>query len=283
MTLLLTDTRVMAVGQLDDGNQPVWLGSPGSGVLQFDAPVGIAARPDGGFVVADSGNHRLVAFDAIDGSGWQEFGSRGSEVEEFERPSGVAVGSDGRIYVADTGNGRIVAIDDMAGNGWSAFGSLGTPTAADPAAVGLFASPLGIAVDSLDRVAVADTGPGRIVRVTGLDGSGWVASAGPPGPRSPVGIACGAGSELVIADVSDARVGVFPGPAAAPTGVTATGKVYAPVAIAAEGTAGFCLDMGAGAGRLLELSLAGAAIDVVATTALEPLGFRTPRGVCVVV
>ena len=279
MTLLVTDSRLMAVAELAGDNPPVWLGSPGTGDLEFDTPVGIATRPGGGFVVADSGNHRLVACDAIDGSGWQAFGSRGSGIGEFERPCGVAVGSDGRIYVADTGNFRFVRIDDMAGAGWSSFGSPGAPTAVDPAAVGLFATPLGIAVDALGRIAIADAGPGRIVRVAS-DGSGWTASAGPPGPRSPVAVACAA-SELVVADMSDACVGRYSAPPAAPTAITAPGTVYAPVAIAVDGALGYCLDMGAGAGRLLELSLNGA-LDVVAATPLEPLGFRIPRGVSVV-
>src|SRR3954453_17611975 len=179
MALLITDSRRMAVARLEniDDDTPDWLGTPGAGTGEFDGPGGIAARPDGGFVVADGGNHRIVGFDDIGGSGWDTLGTRGSGVGRFERPGGVAVDSKGLIYVADTGNHRIVRVDDLSGAGWTAYGTAGAPSAADAAAVGKFDSPRGIAVDELERVAIADPKPGRVVRVDGLSGSGWAASA----------------------------------------------------------------------------------------------------------
>src|SRR4051794_3239492 len=72
MALLITDSRPMAVARLEniDDGSPDWLGTPGAGSGEFDAPGGIAATPAGGFVVADSRNHRIVGFNDIDGSGW---------------------------------------------------------------------------------------------------------------------------------------------------------------------------------------------------------------------
>ena len=37
-------------------------GAPGTGDGQFNQPVGVAASPDGGVYVADSGNHRIQKF-----------------------------------------------------------------------------------------------------------------------------------------------------------------------------------------------------------------------------
>ena len=79
--------RVGLLADLDD-DRPEWLGSPGSGEGELNVPVGVAARPQGGLVIADSANHRLVGFAGIDGSGFEAFGSQGSGEDEFDGPSG---------------------------------------------------------------------------------------------------------------------------------------------------------------------------------------------------
>ncbi len=72
----------------------------------FWGPRGIAVDSDGRVFVADTGNKRIVVFDA-NGNYLTEFGSGGFDPGQFDEPVGVAAGSDGSIYVTDTWNQRI--------------------------------------------------------------------------------------------------------------------------------------------------------------------------------
>jgi DNA-binding beta-propeller fold protein YncE len=62
--------------------------------------------PDGRVYVADTGNKRIVIFDA-DGNYLSEFGTTGFDPGQFDEPVGVAVDDDGTVYVTDTWNQRI--------------------------------------------------------------------------------------------------------------------------------------------------------------------------------
>jgi uncharacterized membrane protein/DNA-binding beta-propeller fold protein YncE len=73
-------------------------------------PRGVAAAPEGTVWVADTGNKRLVAYDAGLGK-VQTLGHLGSGPGEFSDPVGVAVSRAGAIYVADAGNQRIQMLD----------------------------------------------------------------------------------------------------------------------------------------------------------------------------
>ena len=64
----------------------------------------------GRILVADSGNHRLQAFDSL-GNFLTAFGQYGSGEGEFMLPQGIAVAGNGRVLVADQLNNRIVALD----------------------------------------------------------------------------------------------------------------------------------------------------------------------------
>ena len=80
----------------------------------FEFPTSLAAAPDGGWYVADSGNHRVVRFDAL----WQRqltFGGRGSEPGRFEYPLCVAVAPNGLVYVTDLNNDRVQAFTATGG------------------------------------------------------------------------------------------------------------------------------------------------------------------------
>jgi sugar lactone lactonase YvrE len=82
------------------------IGSPGSGPGQLDEPTGVALRPSGNLLVADTGNNRIEQF-SPKGELLAEFGSSGSGEGEFNRPEGIATAPGGVEYVADTGNNRI--------------------------------------------------------------------------------------------------------------------------------------------------------------------------------
>ena len=175
---LVSDSRRMQLLHIPDLTDPSgqWLGGPGSGDGQFNVPAGLAGIGNGRCLVADSSNHRIVAFDADDLGNWHALGSQGSGDLQFERPWGVALDSSDRIHVADTGNGRIVRFDDIDGTGWTTYGSPGVPTAVDPHAVGHFRAPVAIAFDDHGRVWIADQDFSRVVRVDGLNGAGWLAT-----------------------------------------------------------------------------------------------------------
>ena len=69
-------------------------------------PRGIAALPDGRFIVADAAAGSVTAYSA-DGRQTAEAGLSGASAGLFAEPSGVAVSDDGRIFVADSGKGRV--------------------------------------------------------------------------------------------------------------------------------------------------------------------------------
>ena len=74
----------------------------------FWGPRGIAVDAAGRVYIADTGNKRIVVFDA-DGNYISEFGGPGFDPGQFDEPVGVAVANDGTVYVTDTWNQRIQA------------------------------------------------------------------------------------------------------------------------------------------------------------------------------
>jgi len=81
-----------------------------SKAVELYGPRGIAAAPDGRVWVTDTGNHRIVSYDAGLGDK-QVFGKLGPGPGEFSSPVGIAVGPSGSVHVADTGNHRIQVFD----------------------------------------------------------------------------------------------------------------------------------------------------------------------------
>ena len=73
-------------------------------------PRGVAVAEDGGVWVADTGNNRLILYDA-GLAGARPIGRKGKGPGEFDNPVGIAAGPSGKIYVADTNNRRIQVLD----------------------------------------------------------------------------------------------------------------------------------------------------------------------------
>jgi YYY domain-containing protein len=164
-------------------------------------PRGVAVAPDGRVWVADTGNHRVVSYDAL----LQDrriFGKRGTAVGEFTSPIGIAAAPSGAIYVADAGNQRIQVLGpDGAVRG--AFAVAGWAGNAEP----------GLTVDSDGTLYATDPAAGLVLA---LDPSGSVRrriATDQSGERfeNPTGIAIDRKNRILyVVNSGNASVSVIP-------------------------------------------------------------------------
>jgi len=193
-----------------NGTNMISYGTQGSGVGQFYGANGITVDSAGRIYIADTYNGRVVRIDDMNGTNWTSFGTWGSGVDQFMDLSGISIDPSGRIYVVDAGNNRLVRMDDMNGTNWTtvsaissapvAFDSSGRLYFADAAnrqivrmddingtnlttltqspVIGIyiytFASPLGVALDSSNRIYVLDgSSTASVIRVDDMTGANW--------------------------------------------------------------------------------------------------------------
>ncbi|MDQ2869129.1 MAG: DUF2298 domain-containing protein [Acidobacteriota bacterium] len=86
-------------------------------------PRGVAVAPDGRVWATDTGNHRVMVYEA-DLTGGRVIGQKGSGPGQFSGPIGIAIAPSGLVYVADTANKRIQTIgaDEKVAGGWPVAG-----------------------------------------------------------------------------------------------------------------------------------------------------------------
>jgi len=120
---------------------------------EYYEPWGVAADPEGLYVVSDHHNHRIQVFDT-NGLLLYQFGTRGKADGEIWYPAGVCVDKSGQIYVADHGNHRIQVFTHK-GQFVRKFGSKGN-------GLGQLKGPCGLALDSEGRVIVAERDNHRV-------------------------------------------------------------------------------------------------------------------------
>jgi sugar lactone lactonase YvrE len=148
--------------------------------------------------VADSGNHRIQAFDAL-GNFVSAYGSRGVGAGQFITPTAIAVDTQGRVIVADTGNNRLQVLSFDGTN----FGFVRSITAN-------FNEPTGVAAYGSDRILVADTGNNKI-KVLNAAGNLLAEYSAPNDGytgtfNKPRGVAGDATGNIVVADTDNRRV-----------------------------------------------------------------------------
>jgi PKD repeat protein len=163
---------------------------------QLRNPFGVAVDVVGNVYIADRDNHRVRRVDAAgvitSVAGTETFGFSGdggpATSAQLKFPAGVAVDAIGSIYIADSNNHRVRrvstggVITTVAGTGTAAFSGDG-----GQAISAQLDFPLGVAVDAIGNLYVADTGNRRVRKVTNPPPSA-VFTASPVGGQAPLAV-----------------------------------------------------------------------------------------------
>ncbi len=198
--------QVDAYADLKRTNNPNLVISTGG----LNTPRNIAVGNDGSIYVVDSGNSRIVKYNA-EGGFEKTWGSKTIDGQtspapgSFNEPWGIATDNEGNVFVADTWNHRIQKFDSK-GNFLLQWGLPGE------AKDGLdrFWGPRGIAVSTDGKVFVADTGNKRVIVFTPNGNPLYeFENADLAKLDEPVGIAISPDGRVFIADTWNFRIAVF--------------------------------------------------------------------------
>jgi uncharacterized protein (TIGR03437 family) len=196
-------------------------------------PSGIAPIPNGGFYIADTGNHRIRRVNqggnmstvaGFDSGGWNGDGiALGASLNG---PTALALTSTGVLYIADTGNNRIRKL--------TTDGQLTTVAGGSKTGLALN-HPRGLALDVNETLWIADTGNNRLLTLTregALTIAAGTGSAGFSGDGaealaakldSPSGLAADSLGNIYIADTGNNRIRILIAPPAPLSEATSPG------------------------------------------------------------
>ncbi len=200
---------------------------------RLDLPTALAADPSGTLYVADSGNDRIRAISAADGTIVTVAGAGEGSVEDgglatearFVLPTGdpygIAVDDAGNLYIPEPFNRRVRKVDAETGILTTIAGSAGADVPSGdggPATEAGLDSPLAVALDAAGNLYIADGGNSNIRRVDShgmtstVAGTGTAGFAGDGGPardaqlQNPCAVAVGADGDMYIGDRGNSRV-----------------------------------------------------------------------------
>ena len=203
---------------------------------QLSRPEGIVLDTLDNLFIADRENNRIRRVDAITGvitteAGTDEQGFAGdggpATAAQLNRPAGIALDTSGNLFIADFGNDRIRRVDAATGiittvAGTEARGFFGDNGPATEAQLWL---PVGVALDTLGNLFIADFGNDRVRRVdaatgiittvAGTDEDGFSGDDGlaiDAQINLPTGIAVDPSGNVFFADTLNSRIRVVRGP-----------------------------------------------------------------------
>jgi len=256
---------------LAGNGSPSYSGDGGVGTAaSLNNPGGAIFDLAGNTYIADTANQRIRKVDStgnittIAGNGVQGYGGDNGQalLALLSNPSDVVVDAAGNTYIADSGNQRVRVVDlngaikTLAGNGSIGFGGDGGP--AQQASLN---NPLGLAIDNLGNLYIADSGnhcirrvsEGYISTIAGLGTAGFSGDGGLAVSAeldSPTAITLDQSGNLFVADTANNRIRRVD----AITGIITT--------VAGNGSTGFAGDGGNALTAMLNQP-SGVAVDLI--------------------
>ena len=167
-TVCVSDGKANLIRVFTGTNQVAQFGGAGTGNGKFDFPAGVSVRANGEVLVVDQNNDRVEVFTngvfarkfSLNSSGSSGGGmSYGSALSG--RSQALFVDAAGRVFVADAMQGLVKVFDAGTGLSLGTVGDFG-------GAPGQLNLPLGIVMDSLNRLCVASANNSR-VELFGVD------------------------------------------------------------------------------------------------------------------
>lgn len=192
---IVSDTLVSTLAGSEEGD----VDGVGSDA-QFNRPTKLAVDSDANVYVADALNHKIKKI-APDGMVSTFAGGTKGDVNasalqaQFDTPYGIAIDAQGVMYVADTGNHKIkkVGLDGTVSTLAGSTEGLADGIGADAQ----FNAPRALTVDKNGIVYVADTGNGRVRKITP---NGSVTTLDYTMFSGPSGVALDKNGSLYVAD-----------------------------------------------------------------------------------
>lgn len=192
-----------------EGNQLI-IGGTGGANGQLQGPSDVAFDAEGNIYVADTGNGRIMKYNA-QGEFQAVAGGFTSPEITFNQPWSIAVADDGSVFVADTWNHRILKLgaDLKLVDEWGAGGQ--TEAGGDPF---MLFGPRDVTLTSGGNVMITDTGNSRVIEYTadgefvrqfGRKGSGGSAQE----LSEPVSIATNDAGDIYLVDFWNKRIVVM--------------------------------------------------------------------------
>lgn len=135
-------------------------GGAGESEGQFNLPIAMALNSKDHLVVADAFSARIQIFDET-GRFLSKFGKRGDSPGDFQLIKSIAVDSSDNIYIVD-GRAHNISIFNAQGELLLVMGGFYASTDSGKLAPGGFSVPVGIDIDSTDKIYVVDQMNARV-------------------------------------------------------------------------------------------------------------------------